>query len=106
MSSLIATFGDHETQECRVHYPEGPCIGGGTYNIVPSSPQNTFVKINGKLVLVDGDEFVACCSASLVASTTSFKINGIPVCRDGDAVNSPHSNTGIDVINQSFARSD
>jgi len=103
-TQLIATVGDHETQSCRVHCHLCPCTGGGTYEINPPNPQNSFAKINGKLILVNNDSFVACCAATLNASTTLMKINSIPVVRDGDSVSSPHSNSGVDVINQEFAR--
>ena len=104
MNELIATIGDEVTQQCRVHCALCPCTGGGTYSITPSNPKNDFAKISGRLILVNGDEFVACCNASLTSSTTIFKINGVSVIRNNDVVNSPHNNNGVEVINQNFAR--
>lgn len=101
---LIATAGDTHTQDCRVHFPLAPCTGGGTYNI-PSNLQD-FVYINGNLVILDGQSYSACCSATCVASSTTLFINGLAVVRDGDIVDSSHNNSGVDVSNQSFCYSE
>ena len=101
---LVASAGDTHTQDCRVHVPLAPCTGGGTYNI-PSNLQN-FVYINGNLVILDGQSYSACCPAACVASSTVLFVNGLAVVRDGDIVDSKHSNTGVDVSNQSFLYSE
>ena len=99
---LIATVGDQETQS-NAHIPP---VGGGTYPISPSNPKNTFVYIKGNLVLVNGDTFEAHGTATLVASSNLFFINGNAVVRDGDSITHHHSNSGVEVIQQDFARSE
>ena len=98
---LIATVGDQETQG-DAHIPP---VGGGTYNIIPSNPKNSFVYISGNLVLVNGDQFEAHGTATLVASSNLFFINGIAVVRDGDSISHHHSNNGVEVIQQDFVKS-
>ena len=100
-SLLIATDGDTETQDC-AHIP---CVGDGTYDISPVTLQG-FVYINGKLVIPDGQTFSAHGTAECVASTALLYINAMAVVRDNDTVSHHHDNTGVDVGNQNFVRSD
>jgi len=60
-----------------------------------------FVKIDGKLVVVKGDpvtphpSFLPHSGAPYMAEGTSwFRINGIPVCREGHKANCGHPTTG------------
>lgn len=100
-SLLIATDGDTETQDC-AHIP---CVGDGTYSISPVTLQG-FVYINGKLVIPNEQTFSAHGTAECVASTTLLYINGMAVVRDNDTIDHHHSNTGVDVGNQSFIYSE
>lgn len=98
---LIAVVGDQVTQEC-AHIP---CVGAGTFTISPSLLLNDFFFISNKLVLLDGDQFEAHCTATLVASSNVFFINGIAVVRADDSISSSHSNNGVECIQQNFVRS-
>lgn len=100
-SLLIATSGDTETQEC-AHVP---CVGSGTYSISPVTLQG-FVYIGGKLVITDEQTFSAHGTAECVASTALLYVNGMAVVRDDDTIDHHHSNTGVDVSNQSFVYSE
>lgn len=101
---LIATEGDTHTQECYVHCPLCPCTNAGTYTI-PSNLQD-FVYISNNLVVLDQQSYSACCTATCNASTALLFIGGVAAVRDGDSVSSNHSNTGVDVGNQSFVYSE
>jgi len=97
---LIATVGDEETQE-DAHFPP---VGGDTYSINPDDPKNKFVYVNNKLVLVDGDQFDAHGTATLVASTNLLFIGGNAVIRDEDEISHHHSNSGVQAIQNDFVR--
>ena len=56
-------------------------------------------------MLVNGDQFEAHGTATLVASSNLFFINGIAVVRDGDSISHHHSNNGVEVIQQDFVKS-
>ena len=94
---LIATDGDTVTQS-DAHIPPA---GGGTYYISPVTLQS-FVFVNGNLVVVDGQTYSAHGTNTCNASSDLLYINGKAVVRDGDSVSSHHSNSGVDVGNQSF----
>ena len=100
-SLLIATDGDTETQDC-AHIP---CVGDGTYDISPVTLQG-FVYINGKLIIPDEQTFSAHGTAECVASTALLYINCMAAVRDNDTIDHHHSNTGVDVGNQSFIYSE
>jgi len=104
--SLVAVEGDVDTAS-DAHTPPS---GGGPKPITPVT-QQTFAKINGKLIMTKGEEFLCHCTSgyagNLSPCSTVWKINGIPVCRAGDiSEDGPHSFSGIVVSNQNFVNSD
>ena len=98
---LVASEGDTETQECN----GVPCVGGGTYSIMPVTDQE-FVYIKNKLIIPCGQMFFAHGVAFCECSTTLLYINGVAAVRDGDSISHSHVNTGVDVSNQSFVYSE
>jgi uncharacterized Zn-binding protein involved in type VI secretion len=97
---LLATSGDTEIQK-DAHIPPA---GGGEYTI-PSTLQN-FVFVNGRLIILGGQEFSAHGTARVVASSKLLFVNGLAVARHGDNIDHHHDNGGVIVGNQSFAYSD
>jgi len=99
---LIAVEGDYDTQDdCHI-----PPTGGGSYSITPVNLQN-FVFINGKAVVLKGEDFPAHETAYAGDNSPCSQlvfINGIPVCRQGDVSRSSscHTFSGITVVNQDF----
>lgn len=109
MSKLIAVEGDYDTQDCCYHGGI-TCTGDGNYNITPVNKQG-FVYINGKLVVVKGEDFNThsggSCEGFAAQSSggSSFIfINGMPVARENDISESEscHTFSGIAVTNQNF----
>lgn len=99
-SKLVAIDGATCTQD-DAHIPPQ---GGGLYTITPITIQS-FVYANNCLLIQNGQTYAAHGTAECVASTTLLYINGMEVVRDGDTVDHHHSNSGVDVGNQSFVYS-
>ena len=95
--ALIAVYGDTVTQD-DAHEPPA---GAGTYTISPVTLQD-FVSIEGDLIVPDQQTYSAHGTNTCNASTILLFIESVAVVRDGDAVSSHHSNTGVDSIKQDF----
>jgi len=74
--------------------------GGGPWPISPVDRQ-THVRIGGRLVVQESEDFTVHCGTGAAGASTGGSphifINGIPVCREGDVSSAPHTMTGITV---------
>jgi uncharacterized Zn-binding protein involved in type VI secretion len=97
-NKLIGVEGDTEEQnDIPLHG------GGGVYPVQPVTLQS-FLYINNKLVIPNGQTYPAHEIATMVASGQSYVyVDGKLVCVEGDIANNPpHTTYGLNCIGQNF----